>query len=120
MDIVRTIHLDLDKHPSDVVASRAGHSIGKWEDDILVVDTKGFEEGYLEATFSGVKHSDQLHTVERFSISEDGNSLTQSYTATDPVYLASPHEGQQTFNRTDAVFEPYECKDLTEEIVSGF
>lgn len=120
MDLVRTIHLDMDEHPSNIVPSRSGHSIGTWEDDVLVVDTVGFEEGWLEATFSGVKHSDQLHTVERFSVSEDGKSLTQQYVASDPLYLTADCEGQQVFNKTDAVYEPFNCDDLTEEVVDGF
>ena len=32
MDIVRTISMDMDEHPGDIVPSRAGHSIGRWED----------------------------------------------------------------------------------------
>ena len=35
----------LNEHPSDVAASRGGPSIGRWEDDVLVVDTVGFEPG---------------------------------------------------------------------------
>lgn len=120
MDIVRTIHLDMDEHPANIELSRAGHSIGKWEDNVLVVDTVGFEPGYLAATFSSVVHGNQLHTVERFVVSADGNSLTQHYVITDPEYLAAPFEGQQAFNRTDAAFDPYLCDDLTEEIVDGF
>ncbi len=44
MNIVRTIHLDMDSHPENITPSLAGHSIGKWEGDTLVVDTIGFEE----------------------------------------------------------------------------
>ena len=120
MDIVCAIHLDVDEHPAGIEPSRAGHSIGRWEGQTLIVDTIGFEEGYLSATFSGVKHSGQMHVVELFSLNQDGSSLTQEYRITDPLYLSAPYEGRSTINRTDAVFDEYDCEDLTEEVVEGF
>lgn len=119
MDIVRTIHLDMDSHPDNIVASRAGHSIGKWEGDTLVVDTIGFSEGYLDPR-GGVKHSDALHTVEKFTLSEDGNTLSIAYTGDDSKYLTGSFEGSRDVIRTNAAFDPYECDDLTEEVVEGF
>lgn len=120
MDIVRTIHLNMDEHPADITPSRAGHSIGKWEDDVLVVDTIGFAEGYLEGTFQGVKHSDQMHVTERFQLSEDGNTLQQTYVINDPLYLTASYEGALNAGRTDAAYDEYNCEDLTEEVVEGF
>jgi hypothetical protein len=120
MDIVRTIHLDMDSHPKNIVPSRAGHSIGKWEGKTLVVDTIGFLPGYLDATFSGTKHSDKMHVTERFSLSEDGKTLNRAYTVEDPLYLAAPFEGSDSVIRTIAAYEPYNCEDLTEEVVEGF
>ena len=119
MDIVRTIHLEMDSHPDDIVASRGGHSIGKWDGDTLVVDTVGFSEGYLDGR-DGVKHSDQLHVVERFSLSEDGNSLIRTYSGEDPLYLTATFEGQDEIDISEAEYDPYNCEDLTEEIVEGF
>ncbi len=120
MDIVRTIHLDMTEHPSDITPSRAGHSIGKWEGETLIVDTIGFEEGWLTATFAGIKHSDQLHVTEKFYLSDDGNSLIQEYEGVDPLYLSAPFSGQASIDRTDVAFDPYACEDLTEERVPGF
>ena len=42
--LVRTIYLN-SAHPADPEPSRAGHSIGHWENDVLVVDTVGFLPG---------------------------------------------------------------------------
>ncbi|MGD8341904.1 MAG: DUF6152 family protein, partial [Gammaproteobacteria bacterium] len=44
---LRTIHMNLDEHPANLEPSRGGHSIGHWEDDVLVVDTVGFLPGLL-------------------------------------------------------------------------
>ena len=120
MDLVRTIQLDMDSHPDDITPSRGGHSIGTWEGDTLVVDTVGFLPGWLAATRVGIRHGDQMHTTERFTLSEDGQTLYLSYTVTDPEYLAGPYNGQAAVVRTAAAFDPYECEDLTEEIVEGF
>ena len=43
MDVVRTIHLNISEHPTDLEPSATGHSIGHWENNTLVVDTIGFE-----------------------------------------------------------------------------
>ena len=119
MDIVRTIYLHQDAHPHNLEPSRAGHSIGKWDGDTLVVDTIGVAEGYLDGR-GGIKHSDQLHVVEKFSRGEDGKTLIRTWVGEDPVYLSATFEGRDQISATVAEFDPYNCEDLTEEIVDGF
>ena len=119
MDIVRTIHLDMDAHPKNIEPSRAGHSTGKWDGDTLVVDTVGFIEGYLDSR-NGVKHSDQLHVIERFTIDPADNSLSREYSGEDPLYLTAGFKGQDKIFLSDFPFDPYNCEDLTTEIVDGF
>jgi hypothetical protein len=119
MDIVRTIHLDMDTHPDDIEPSRAGHSIGHWDGDTLVVDTVGFSEGFLD-TRQGVKHSDQLHVVEKLTLGDDGKSLQRTYEGEDPLYLSATFTGRDVINVSAAEFDPYNCEDLTEEVVEGF
>lgn len=118
MDIVRVIHLDMDAHPADISASRAGHSIGKWEGNTLVVDTVGFSEGYLDGR-GGVKHSDQLHVVEKFTLDPKKVSITREYSAEDPLYLAKEFSGQDEVLLSATPFDPYNCDDLTTEIAEG-
>lgn len=120
MDLVRTINLDLESHPENINPSNGGHSIGKWEGNTLVIDTVGFLPGWLEATRVGVRHGANMHTIERHTLSEDGQSMALAYTITDPEYLEEPYSGQATVSRTPAAFDPYACVDLTEEIVEGF
>ena len=43
-----------------------GRSVGKWEGDTLVVDTRGFNEDFW-FTNGGLPHTDQLRLIERFS-----------------------------------------------------
>src|SRR5688500_20308671 len=61
------LHMNMKAHPPNVKASRAGHSIGRWEGDTLVVDTVGFLPGFITTP---VRHSNQLHVVERFRSEE--------------------------------------------------
>jgi len=119
MDIVRTIHLDLDQHPDDIEPSRAGHSIGHWDGDTLVVDTVGFASGYLD-TRAGARHSDQLHVTERFTVDPEELSLTRSYTGEDPLYLSAGFEGRDKIFLSETPFDPYDCEDLTDEVAEGF
>jgi hypothetical protein len=120
MDIERTIHMDMDEHPDNITPSRAGHSIGRWEGETLVVDTIGFEAGWLAATREAIMHSDQMHTVERYDLSEDGQYLAMTYVINDPLYLDAPYYGQLVHTKTTAPYDDYQCEDLTEERVEGF
>ncbi len=84
MGLKRTVYMDQKDHPASVKASRAGHSIGRWEGDVLVVDTARFLPGVLNAP---VRHGDKLRVVERFTLDPQTMKLTRAYTATDPDYL---------------------------------
>ena len=116
MDIVRTIHMNLDEHPADITPTRAGHSIGRWEDDVLVVDTIGFTEGFISVGPGGVaKHSDAPHAVERFTYDADTQALDRSYVAEDPLYFNGQYTGQDTVYLSDVPFDPYDCIELKDE-----
>ena len=118
MDIVRTIHLNMDEHPDDIEPSRAGHSIGRWEDNTLVVDTIGFLPGYMDGRF-GIKHSDQLHVVERFEFVPDQGLIIRDYTGEDPLYLAESFSNRDNVFLSATPFDPYNCDDLTSETLDG-
>ena len=113
MGIERTIHLDLDAHPADIVPSVAGHSIGRWENDVLIVDTVGFLPGILNAD-GRVPHSGQLHIVERFTLDTTTMTLRREYVAEDPLYFEGPFRGADTMLVSDL---PYHgttaCDDRT-------
>jgi len=118
MDIVRTIHLDVDKHPDNIEPGRAGHSIGHWEGNTLVVDTIGIESGYLDGRF-GIMHSEQLRVVERFALDHEQGMIVRDYVGEDPLYLTEAFENRDTVFLSATPFDPYNCDDLTTEIVEG-
>jgi hypothetical protein len=111
LGFTRTIHMNAE-HPGTIEPSRAGHSIGKWENDVLVVDTVGFASGVLSPP---VMNSEQLHVVERFALDPDTMTITRTYTATDPLYYTGEFSGSDKIAVADLPYAPDACKELTFE-----
>ena len=55
--------------------------IGRWDGDVLVVDTVGFLPGLLTGQ---LLHGDQLHIAERFSVDTETMALKRDYMAVHP------------------------------------
>ncbi len=92
---IRQIFMDGRPHPEDLTPTYMGHSIGKWEDNTLVVDTVGFNERtWLDR--DGHPHSDQLHVIERFHRT-DSDNMTIDITMEDPKALVKPWISQLNF-----------------------
>jgi hypothetical protein len=106
----RTVHMKMASHPAGVAPSRAGHSIGRWDGDTLVVDTVGFAPGSLAGT---VPHSDKLHVVERFSLDPKTMALKRDYTADDPLYFTDQYAGSDIVMPADAPYAEDRCEELT-------
>lgn len=107
-DVYRVIFLDGRGHPpADAPHTKAGHSIGRWEGDTLVVDTTHLEASTL--TNNGLYHSDQIHVVERFKLSEDGQTLMATQEFEDPVTLENRGVRFIAWTKGDDYIYPYEC-----------
>ncbi|OUU80589.1 MAG: hypothetical protein CBC38_01005 [Gammaproteobacteria bacterium TMED78] len=109
-DLYRKIYMNLDSHPSDLEASQWGHSIGKWVDSNLIVDTIGFDPGYLFVPFM---YSDEMHVVETFSLDHDLGQLRRTWIATDPKNFIGQYKGSDSVFVSDLPYEPYNCDDRT-------
>jgi hypothetical protein len=85
MNSLRVVYLDGRTHsdPDIVVPSFNGESIGRWEGDTLVVDTRHFVNDHHWID-SGIPASDQLHIIERIKLVNNGNTLEIAYAMTDP------------------------------------
>jgi len=94
---VRHIYMDGRPHPSPWTPSGAGHSIGHWEGDVLVVDTVGLTAG---AVPGGGMRSAATHLVERFQVAPDGKTMTLTYTWEDPAIYEQPHTYSYFFDRS--------------------
>jgi hypothetical protein len=108
----RRIHVGMAKHPGRLKPSYAGHSIGHWEGNTLIVDTVGFAAGVLSPP---TRSSEQMHIVERFTFDPQKLSLRRDYSVTDPVYLAAPYESYDIMYLSDVPFQKQVCKEMTPE-----
>ena len=88
-DEVRTIHMDGREHPDPSERFVTGHSIGWWEGDTLVVDTRNFED-HRSPYQIGVPSGGQKHVVERYRLTEDGTHIDLEFVLDDPEFLAEP------------------------------
>jgi hypothetical protein len=78
----RIIHMDGRDHPEDLAPDYYGHSIGRWEGDTLVVDSRGFNERFwIDRT--GLPATDRLHMIERF-LRIDSKTMKYEVTIDDP------------------------------------
>lgn len=90
----RTIWMDGRPHPSEYAPHTfMGFSTGKWEGDILTVETTHIKQGWLRR--NGLPESDQATLTEHF-IRHD-KYLTHVSILKDPVYLTEPLVKTQTF-----------------------
>jgi len=108
-DAERTVYTDGREHPVDGERTRLGHSIGHWEGDTLVVDTKLFAP-HRSPYGTGVESGTQKHVVERYMLNDDGRSLTLDVFLEDPEFLADTFSGTLNWDYTpDYEFHRYDC-----------
>jgi hypothetical protein len=99
---VRTIFLDGREHsdPDLVVPSYNGESVGHWEGDTLVVDTRYFEidNHYIDL---GIPIDDQFVLTERIKLINDGKTMEVEYTLVDPTMWQGDWRSVKRYNRQD-------------------
>jgi hypothetical protein len=102
MNSLRVIYLDGRTHsdPDVVVRSFNGESIGHWEGDTLVVDTRHFVEHHHWID-SGIPASDALRIVERMRLVNNGQTLEIEYAMTDPKSWEGEWKMTKRWQRTD-------------------
>lgn len=107
---VRRIHLDetFDVAPEDAEPRFAGHSVGRWDGDTLVVETIGVKDYVL---FRNVPHSNQMRIIERIRLIED-DYMENRVTVVDPEYLTAPWEWTWIYRRWPGYkLQEYVCED---------
>jgi hypothetical protein len=121
MNAVRIIYTDGRKHtdPDVVIPSFNGESIGRWENETLVVDTVGFVNDHHWID-SGIPASDQLHVIEKMRLIDKGATLEIEYTMTDPKTFEGEWKWTKRWKRVDdqEITEAECLPDLNEHLLS--
>jgi hypothetical protein len=94
---VRHIYLDV-PHSAHPKPSWYGESVGHYEGDVLVVDTIGQNTQTFVDNYR-TPHSEDLHVVERFYLTNDGKNLRADIVVDDPKTFKSPIAIYQTWRR---------------------
>jgi len=83
----RQVFLDGRGHPDDLQPTWLGHSIGRWEQDTLVIDSRGFnDKGWLDGARP---QTEQLHVIERYRRVDFGH-IQLEITIDDPGAYLKP------------------------------
>jgi hypothetical protein len=95
---------------ADRLPERNGYSIGRWENNTLVVETTQLTE-IVSHRFA---HSDQAKIVERYTLSEEAGRkvLTAEMTLTDPLFYTKPVSETKRWSIVPNGFlMTYECNE---------
>jgi hypothetical protein len=122
MDVVRIVDLNATEHPPNGPRTSLGHSIGRFEDDTLVIETANYSAGVLNQYVEqpgqptrGLLHSDALTSVERLSFDAQRQRLIVEITLEDPVFFTQPFPPSRTeYAPSSLTIEPFNCSRETQ------
>jgi len=88
------IYTDGRSHPDDahLKPTVSGHSIGRWEGDVFVVDSVGFSSHPGHGAVTVIPNNKTTHVIERFRLSPDGMELHAHFIIDDPHWLTKPDQ----------------------------
>jgi hypothetical protein len=94
-NVDRTVYMDGRGHPQNGARTTQGHSIGRWEGEVLVVDTALFSDHRVGGSqglgpTAGLPSGPQKHVVERYRLSDDRTRMLVDFVLEDPEYMAEP------------------------------
>jgi len=94
--------------PGESFHSYMGYSTGKWDGDVLVIETSGFTN---KTALAGTRHTERLRVVERLTRTAD-DTITYEATVTDPDTWTAPWKVSVPLT-TQPGYEvyPYECHE---------
>jgi hypothetical protein len=99
---VRRIYLDV-PHSTNPKPSWYGESVGHYEDDTLVIDTIGFNDKTYVDNYR-TPHTEKLHVVERWKLTDGGNMIEVSIRVEDPETFNESWSAIQRYRRVQPRF----------------
>ncbi len=107
-DVVRRIDMNPNAVVDDLPPATWGHSVGRWDDDTLVVTTKRVSWEYFDQT--GIPLTENAVFIERFTPSADGSRLDYEVTVTDPDVFTAPVVLDRSWNWNPGErVKPFNC-----------
>jgi hypothetical protein len=85
-------------HSKNPTPSWYGESVGHYEGDTLVVDTIGLNDKTDTDRF-GTPHSDEIHVVEHYRVSDDKKFLEVLFKVDDPKVFTTQWAGRADYRR---------------------
>jgi hypothetical protein len=115
MHDARLVYLDGRAHPAPSVQWMAGHSVGRWEGQTLVVDTTNFTpqtnfRGSPQNTRQDIFATERMHVVERFTPTS-ADTIHYAYTVEDPDTWTTPWSGEMEIRRVEGPIYEYACHE---------
>lgn len=98
--LVRHIYTDGRPHPDDPDPTWMGNSVGRWEGDTLVVDTRNFVDDHHWID-NGIPGTDALRIIERMRLIDKGATLEIEYAMTDPKSWEGEWKMTKRWRRVD-------------------
>ncbi|HEY5623781.1 MAG TPA: DUF6152 family protein [Gammaproteobacteria bacterium] len=117
-DIRRIIHMNVDPASAPAENTDLGYSVGRWQDDTLVVRTT--HVGWPQFDPYGTPQSEQATYVETFRFDPADETLHYSFTSTDPVMFTQPIRLSRQRRWTPGYqIVPLDCATTRDECPSG-
>ena len=118
LTMFRQIFLDGRAHPEDPQPSWMGYSIGRWEGDVLVVETIGFnDKTWLDG--SGHPHSEEMRLTERFRRNDFGHMDIEIVIDDPKAYTKALKYKLPQNLLADTELLEYVCLENLKEIAAG-
>ena len=112
-DNVRLVHMDDDTSVENQPLSALGYSVGRWDDNVLVVTTTRINWPYFKVFgLVAAPQSEEMGIIERFTLNQDQGELIYSFTASDPATFTEPVTAERYHvwrYRPGIEVQPYEC-----------
>jgi hypothetical protein len=111
---IRRVYLDV-PHSESPRPSWYGESVGHYEGDTLVIDTVGLNDKTFVDNFR-TPHSEKLHVVERWRVTDAGKVLEVNFTVDDPDAFNEPWSAIQRYGRVQQPLREDICAENNQHL----
>jgi hypothetical protein len=100
------------KHAPAAIQSWEGDSIGRWEGDTLVIETKYFSPASeTRASFASAMLVSPATTITERLTRVSADEMSYVFTVDDPTYYTQPWTGETRFHRSTSPMIEYACHE---------